>query len=262
MPLGVLGLIFGRPFRPFSRAISSRCSPTTFSSSPTLPNSSTSRASSSGRLRPERGGGCGTCAKNRTECRAGASKKCSHAHIFAPVTRMADTTSPSGRMLMTIFAGNGEFGRTLIASRTTDGRRPPRRAVVPSAGQGKCAQTSRNWRGNSPETGSRSAPLPGPSTSTPRRFTASSWDRGLCRSSVPLSRTGLFRAFPILHCVRDGFATKGASRRSSEAGEHSGLWFRRVVVKRPGDLREQARRFRQLASGISDRRTLEACGGI
>ena len=30
------------------------------------------------------------------------------------------------------------------------------------------------------------------------------------------------------------------------------------MVKSPGDLREQARRFRQLASGISDRRTLEA----
>jgi DNA invertase Pin-like site-specific DNA recombinase len=34
----------------------------------------------------------------------------------------ADTTSPSGRMVMTIFAGIAEFGRTLILSRTTDGR--------------------------------------------------------------------------------------------------------------------------------------------
>jgi DNA invertase Pin-like site-specific DNA recombinase len=34
----------------------------------------------------------------------------------------ADTTSPSGRMVMTIFAGTAEFERTLILSRTTDGR--------------------------------------------------------------------------------------------------------------------------------------------
>ena len=34
----------------------------------------------------------------------------------------ADTTSPSGRMVMTIFAGIAEFERTLILSRTTDGR--------------------------------------------------------------------------------------------------------------------------------------------
>jgi len=34
----------------------------------------------------------------------------------------ADTTSPSGRMVMTIFAGIAEFERTLILSRTQDGR--------------------------------------------------------------------------------------------------------------------------------------------
>jgi len=34
----------------------------------------------------------------------------------------ADTTSPSGRMVMTIFAGIAEFERTLIISRTSDGR--------------------------------------------------------------------------------------------------------------------------------------------
>ena len=34
----------------------------------------------------------------------------------------ADTTSPSSRMVMTIFAGIAEFERTLIISRTTDGR--------------------------------------------------------------------------------------------------------------------------------------------
>ncbi len=34
----------------------------------------------------------------------------------------ADTTSPSGRMVMTIFASIAEFERTLIISRTNDGR--------------------------------------------------------------------------------------------------------------------------------------------
>ncbi len=34
----------------------------------------------------------------------------------------ADTTSPSGRMIMTVFAGIAEFKRTLILSRTQEGR--------------------------------------------------------------------------------------------------------------------------------------------
>ena len=34
----------------------------------------------------------------------------------------ADTTSPSGRMVMTVFAGIAEFERSLIFSRTQDGR--------------------------------------------------------------------------------------------------------------------------------------------
>jgi DNA invertase Pin-like site-specific DNA recombinase len=41
---------------------------------------------------------------------------------FAAVPPWADTTSPSGRMVMTIFVGIAEFKRTLILSRTTDGR--------------------------------------------------------------------------------------------------------------------------------------------
>jgi hypothetical protein len=44
-------------------------------------------------------------------------------------------------------------------------------------GQRKCARISSNWHGNSCEMGSRSAPLPGPSTFTRRRFTASLRDR-------------------------------------------------------------------------------------
>jgi hypothetical protein len=66
------------------------------------------------------------------------------------------------------------------------------------------------------------------------------------------------RAVLQFRSVRDGFAPKVFRVVHRKREKHSGLGFGRVVVKRPGDLREQARRFRQLASGISDRRTLEA----
>ena len=49
-----LGLIDGRPLRPFSRAISSRCTSTICFSSATSPSSSTNRASSSARGKSER----------------------------------------------------------------------------------------------------------------------------------------------------------------------------------------------------------------
>jgi hypothetical protein len=55
-----LARIVGRPFRPFSRANSPRCSPTTYFSAATSPNSSSSKASSSGPLRPESEDGGGT----------------------------------------------------------------------------------------------------------------------------------------------------------------------------------------------------------
>jgi hypothetical protein len=71
MPLGLIG---GRPFKPFRWAISSRCSPMTFSRATILPNRSTSKASSSGRLGPEREGGGDTPAKNRTEASRGKRK--------------------------------------------------------------------------------------------------------------------------------------------------------------------------------------------
>ncbi|MFX9688606.1 recombinase family protein, partial [Acinetobacter baumannii] len=35
----------------------------------------------------------------------------------------ADTTSPSGVMIMTVFAGIAQFERTLILSRTEEGRK-------------------------------------------------------------------------------------------------------------------------------------------
>jgi hypothetical protein len=68
VPLSMpLGLIVGRPFKPFRLATPSRCSMTSCFRVATSPNSSTSRASSSGRLRSERDGRCGTSVKNLTE---------------------------------------------------------------------------------------------------------------------------------------------------------------------------------------------------
>ncbi len=91
----------------------------------------------------------------------------------------ADTTSPSGRMVMTIFAGIAEFERTLIISRKTTAGWLPKRAAWHSADRRKCARISSNWPGNSSATESRSAPLPEPSTFTPQQFTASSRDSSL-----------------------------------------------------------------------------------
>src|SRR6202035_3249968 len=67
VPLSMpLGLMLGRPFKPFRRAISSRCSPTTCFRAATSPNNSTNRASSSARLSAERTGGDGTWGKEST----------------------------------------------------------------------------------------------------------------------------------------------------------------------------------------------------
>ncbi len=87
----------------------------------------------------------------------------------------ADTTSPSGRMIMTVFASIAEFERTLILSRTQDGRLAAQARGVAFGRQKKCNPISRN----SPETGSPSAPSPGPLTSIQPRSIASSTDSTL-----------------------------------------------------------------------------------
>src|SRR5208282_3501849 len=69
-----LGLITGRPLRPFSRAISSRCAATSRFSSATSPNSSTTSASNSGRGRPGRSAGGDMHQPNRTGSRRGKRK--------------------------------------------------------------------------------------------------------------------------------------------------------------------------------------------
>src|SRR6202035_5471623 len=52
------------------------------------------------------------------------------ANTFAPVTPWADTTTPAGRMVLTVFAGVAEFERALIRHRTDEGRQAAKRRGV------------------------------------------------------------------------------------------------------------------------------------
>ena len=68
----------------------------------------------------------------------------------------ADTTSPAGRMVLTIFAGIAEFERALIQERTGAGRALPNGAVCASAGPPSWGQSRSPW----PSACSRRAPPP------------------------------------------------------------------------------------------------------
>ena len=46
-----------------------------------------------------------------------------HAGLQSIAEPWADTTTPAGRMVLTVFAGIAEFERSLIATRTEEGRR-------------------------------------------------------------------------------------------------------------------------------------------
>ncbi len=48
----------------------------------------------------------------------------------APLTPWADTTTPAGRMVLTMFAGVAEFERALIRHRTDEGRQAAKRRGV------------------------------------------------------------------------------------------------------------------------------------
>ena len=120
----------------------------------------------------------------------------------------ADTTSPSGRMVMTIFAGIAEFERTLIISRTSEGRVAAKARGVTFGRPKKYALTSRSSHGNSSETENRSAPLPELSTSTQRQSTGSSRNGGL----MPVvSSAQPHRPTPTL--VREGGSEKQNSMK-------------------------------------------------
>ena len=85
----------------------------------------------------------------------------------------ADTTSPAGRMVLTVFAGIAEFERSLIAARTEEGRRAAQARGVPFGRPPKlrpnCAQSSAPSLASSSKKGNPSATSPGPSMSTPPR---------------------------------------------------------------------------------------------
>jgi len=91
----------------------------------------------------------------------------------------ADTTSPSGQMIMAVFTGIAEFERTLILSRTQDDRLPAQARGVAFGRPKKCCPISRNSPENSPETENPSAASPGPLTSIQPRSIASSTDSPL-----------------------------------------------------------------------------------
>ena len=67
----------------------------------------------------------------------------------------ADTTSPAGRMVLTIFAGIAEFERSLIHERTSSGRAAAMATMSSSiwrkrnatSGSHSCASRSRSARG-------------------------------------------------------------------------------------------------------------------
>ena len=54
-----------------------------------------------------------------------------HAGIQSLAEPWADTTTPCGRMVLTVFAGIAEFARALIATRTEEGRRAAQARGVP-----------------------------------------------------------------------------------------------------------------------------------
>ena len=136
---------------------------------------------------------------------------------------------------MTIFAGIAEFERTLIISRTSDGR------VAAKARGGDVWPAKENAPGPAatgqrtcPRRGSRSAPSPGPSTSTRRRFTASSTDSRLMLlfcSSQP-HRPG---TMSVANTRRGGwdFAAGLAAERLTDHLRRSGFIVMRARSGRP-----------------------------
>ena len=54
-----------------------------------------------------------------------------HAGLQSIAEPWADTTTPAGRMVLTVFAGIAEFERSLIATRTEEGRRAAQARGVP-----------------------------------------------------------------------------------------------------------------------------------
>ena len=82
----------------------------------------------------------------------------------------ADTTSPAGRMVLTVFAGIAEFERSLIATRTEEERRA---AQVSANTTGGCSCTTAPT--GRPTTSRRSSTTqPGESSRTPGALSSAS----------------------------------------------------------------------------------------
>ena len=87
----------------------------------------------------------------------------------------ADTTTPAGRMVLTVFAGIAEFERSLIAARTEEGRRAAQARGVPFGRPPKLRPDQRTLARNLIEEGksvSDVARQPGPSMSMSQRSIA------------------------------------------------------------------------------------------
>ena len=63
--------------------------------------------------------------------RIAESIEAKHAGLQSIAEPWADTTTPAGRMVLTVFAGIAEFERSLIATRTEEGRRAAQARGVP-----------------------------------------------------------------------------------------------------------------------------------
>jgi DNA invertase Pin-like site-specific DNA recombinase len=125
----------------------------------------------------------------------------------------ADTTSPSGRMVMTIFAGIAEFERTLIISRTNDGR-------VAAKARGVAFGRPKKMRPDQQQL-ARELVRDGKSISavartfTRRRFTASSRDRRPYAAFLFLSAAQAYPRGGLMPDTSANTATSSLPRRTA-----------------------------------------------
>src|SRR5271165_5847873 len=117
-----LGLIVGRPFSPFSRAISSRCAATIVFRSATSPSSSTTRASSSARGRPVGSEGGDMQRANRTRPRRGKLKN-RRCPGFCPYYASAAKPLPTDELFAPATHENAlDFNRPLLVGNRGAGK--------------------------------------------------------------------------------------------------------------------------------------------
>jgi len=97
-----------------------------------------------------------------------------HAHLQSLDEPWADTGSPAGKMIMTVFGGIAEFERSLILSRTHDGRIATKRRGVAFGRPKSSYLTRKRSPANLSTKASQSARSPGRSTFMPQPFIAAS----------------------------------------------------------------------------------------